>query len=58
MGGGGVKPKHLSEEHEGVVLGVVDEMEKYNRKLIANPDLMRERSFYPAPLDLDNSVRV
>ncbi|MFT3720102.1 hypothetical protein [Pseudorhodoferax sp.] len=52
MGGGGVKPKYLSDEYESVVLGVVDEMEKYNRKLIANPELMRERSFYPAPFDV------
>ncbi|WBA12019.1 hypothetical protein [Salinivibrio kushneri] len=52
MGGGGVKPNHLAEEHRGTVLGVVDAMEKYNRKLISNPELMRERSFYPAPFDL------
>lgn len=52
MGSGGVKPNYLAEEHKSTVLGVVDEMEKYNRKLISNPELMRERSYYPAPFDL------
>jgi hypothetical protein len=51
-GGGGVKPNYLPEEFQGTVLGVVDEIEKYNRKLISNPELMRERSFYPASFDL------
>ena len=52
MGGGGVKPKSLSDEYASMVLGAVDEMGEYNRKLISNPELMRERSFYPAPFDL------
>ncbi|EOX3944458.1 hypothetical protein ACPHXT_002955 [Vibrio alginolyticus] len=52
MGGGGVKPEYLSKEYESIVLGVVDEMEKYNRKLVSHSSLMRERSFYPAPFDL------
>ena len=52
MGGGGVKPLYLPDEHKPVVLGVVDKMEKYNQKLISNPQLIRELSFYPAPFDL------
>ena len=52
MGGGGVTPLFLAEELRSNVIGVVDEMEKYNRKLISDPELMRERSFYPAPFDL------
>ncbi|MDT3335758.1 hypothetical protein Q4Q49_10645 [Shewanella sp. SP1S1-7] len=52
MGGGDVKPKYLSKEYESTVLGVVDEMEKYNRKLVSHSEIMRDRSFYSAPFDL------
>jgi len=52
FGGGGVKPEYLPEEHQNTVLGVVDEMVNYNRRLVTEPELMRERSYYPAPFDL------
>jgi hypothetical protein len=52
MGSGGVKPLHLPEEYSSSVLGVVDKMEKYNRKLTTDPKLMGDRSLYPAPFDL------
>lgn len=52
IGGKGVNPHYLAGEHQYTVLGVVDEMERYNRKLKSSPELMRERSFYPAPFDL------
>lgn len=52
MGTHGVKPQNLPEEYANSVLGVVDKMDKYNRRLIADPNLMRDRSFYPAPFDL------
>lgn len=45
MGGRGVRPKFLPEEHRSKVLAIVDKMEKYNRKLISHPELMRDRSF-------------
>jgi len=41
----GTKPNYLAKEHQHAMLGIVDEMERYNRKLILNPELMRERSF-------------
>ncbi|EER8886993.1 hypothetical protein F0C35_000099 [Escherichia coli] len=52
MGGGGIKPLYLSKEYNSTVIGVVDEMEKYNHKLVSHPELMKERSFYSAPFDL------
>ncbi|WP_141223501.1 hypothetical protein [Escherichia coli] len=36
MGGGGIKPLYLSKEYNSTVIGVVDEMEKYNHKLVSH----------------------